>query len=221
MTSGLLAGLLPAGVETAQSPGPLDVPLLPAEEAYAAAMAAGRRAEFATGRACARVALSRLGLAAVPLLPDERGAATWPAGVVGSLTHCPGLWVAAVARSTDLAGLGIDAEPHAALPDGVLPVVATATERRHLAALARTHPGVAWDRLLFSAKESVYKLWSPATGRWLDFEQVEVRLRPDGHLTARLPPVGPVLNGRRTQQVSGRWAADARHLVTAVAPVVR
>lgn len=217
MTPGLLAGLLPTGVETAQSRDPLDVPLLPTEEPYAAAMAAGRRTEFATGRACARTALSRLEVAATALPPDERGAPIWPVGVVGSLTHCPGLWVAAVARSTDVAGLGIDAEPHAALPDRVLPVVASPTEQRHLGALARADPGVAWDRLLFSAKESVFKLWWPATGRWLDFEQVEVRLRPDGHLRARLQPAGLVLRGRPTQELPGRWAADAGHLVTAIA----
>jgi len=28
-------------------------------------------------------------------------------------------------------------------------------------------PGPSWDRLLFSAKESVYKAWFPLTGRWL------------------------------------------------------
>ena len=34
-------------------------------------------------------------------------------------------------------------------------------KRARLAALADALPGVAWDRLLFSAKESVYKAWAP------------------------------------------------------------
>ena len=38
-----------------------------------------------------------------------------------------------------------------------------------MADLLATVPGVSWDRLLFSAKESVYKAWFPLTSRWLNF----------------------------------------------------
>ena len=36
-------------------------------------------------------------------------------------------------------------------------------------------PG-AWDRLLFSAKESVYKAWFPLARCWLGFEDVTVHV---------------------------------------------
>ncbi|MET9936254.1 4'-phosphopantetheinyl transferase superfamily protein [Streptomyces sp. NPDC006324] len=70
--------------------------------------------------------------------------------------------------------LGIDAEPHAPLPPGVCGAVAFGPEPARLRALTARRPDVAWDRLLFSAKESVYKAWSGYGGAWLGFEDVEV-----------------------------------------------
>ena len=40
------------------------------------------------------------------------------------MTHCAGYRAAAVARASDVVTIGIDAEPHAVLPEGVLEVVA-------------------------------------------------------------------------------------------------
>jgi 4'-phosphopantetheinyl transferase EntD len=53
---------------------------------------------------------------------------------------------------------------------GVLGIVAVAGEQERLRRLKAAAPGTCWDRLLFSAKESVYKAWFPLTGfagRWL------------------------------------------------------
>lgn len=77
------------------------------------------------------------------------------------MTHCDGYRAAAVARRETIASIGIDAEPHAALPDGVEKLTALPEERMALTRLAVTHPHIHWDRLLFSAKESVYKAWFP------------------------------------------------------------
>ncbi|MCY7397104.1 MAG: 4'-phosphopantetheinyl transferase superfamily protein [Nocardioides sp.] len=212
--SGLLAGLLPAAVSTVQTQHDLDERLLVSEEPFVATAVAGRRREFATGRACARRALAGIGVAPVALLPGPRGAPVWPAGVVGSLTHCSGLCAVAVSRDCEVLGLGIDAEVHAPLPDGVLDVVARAAEQERLASLG---PGAAWDRVLFSAKESVYKVWSPATGTWLAHEEVDVRIGPGGTFTARLLRPGLVLGGRPLDTLAGRWAVDPDHVVTAIA----
>ena len=72
-----------------------------------------------------------------PVLPGERGAPRWPAGVVGSMTHCAGYRAAALVRAADLASLGIDAEPHGPLPEGVLRRVALPAERERLRAAGR------------------------------------------------------------------------------------
>ena len=179
--------------------------LFPEEEAVIAEAVAKRGREFITARFCARRALAELGFPAVPLVPGERGAPSWPAGVVGSMTHCEGFRAAAVAREADLASLGIDAEPALPLPDGVFESVTIPAERGPLAALAMTTPGVPWDRLLFCAKEAVYKAWFPLTHRWLDFEEAHVVFQRDGGFRARLLVDGPTVDGRTLDGFTGRW----------------
>jgi len=174
-------------------------PLFPEEEASVARAVDKRRYEFATGRRCARVALERLGVAVGPVPVGANREPVWPAGIVGSITHCTGYRAAAVARDTDVAAVGIDAEPHEPLPDGLLTTVARPVEVAHLAELGRQHPDVAWDRLLFCAKEAIYKVWYPVTRRWLGFEQAEVVFEPaTGTWAAALLVPAPLetLNGR-------------------------
>jgi 4'-phosphopantetheinyl transferase EntD len=190
-----------------------DSMLFPEEEAVVAKAVDKRRREFTTARACARAALAQLGVPPVALLPGERGAPQWPEGIVGSITHCSGYRAAVVARSGALASVGIDAEPNAPLPKGVLPAVSLAAERDMLAGLAAGHPGVSWDRLLFSAKESVYKAWFPLTRRWLGFEDAELSIDPlAGTFTARI-----LLEDSQVRGFSGRLLARDGLVVTAIA----
>ncbi|MFI9718178.1 4'-phosphopantetheinyl transferase [Streptomyces sp. NPDC052396] len=189
------------------------------EEAAAVARAVPRRQrEFATVRVCARAALGRLGHAPAPLLSSRRGAPRWPDGVVGSMTHCDGYRAAVVAGAADAASLGIDAEPNGPLPDGVLRMVSLESERALLARLAAERPEVHWDRLLFSAKESVFKTWYPLTQRELDFSEAELSIDPGaGTFQARLLVPGPVVGGERLDGFTGRWLADQGLVVTAIA----
>jgi len=144
--------------------------LFPEEELVIDRAVEKRRREFTTARVCARAALQGLGYPAAPILNGERGEPLWPEGVVGSITHCQGYRACAVARSSEIVTLGIDAEPHEALPDGLLGDIARPEERPWLRRHEAELPDVHWDRLLFSAKESVYKEWFPLAKRWLGFE---------------------------------------------------
>jgi 4'-phosphopantetheinyl transferase EntD len=184
--------------------------LFPDEQTLISGAVSSRRAEFATARGCARAALARLGEPPVPILRGSRGAPLWPAGVTGSITHCDGYRAAAVARASDVVALGLDAEPDEQLPDGVLDLIALPAEREQIAAAAVTDPGVCWDRLLFCAKESVYKTWFPLTQRWLDFEEAHVTLEPAGGFAVRLLVPGPLTTLR------GRWLASDGLLATAI-----
>ncbi|MFE5792306.1 4'-phosphopantetheinyl transferase [Streptomyces sp. NPDC056503] len=190
--------------------------LFPAEAAIVANSVASRRAEFAAGRHCARLALEGLGIPPVPIPSGPRGEPRWPDGIVGSLTHCAGFRAAAVARRADVRAVGIDAEPHAPLPEGVLDAIALPEEAAHLRELRRDRPGVDWDRLLFSAKESVYKAWFPLAARMLGFDEARLVLTADGRFTARLLVPGPVVDGRALTGFAGRWAAGEHHVVTSV-----
>jgi 4'-phosphopantetheinyl transferase EntD len=205
-------------------------PLHPEETAAVARAVAKRQREYAAGRACARDALARLGLPPGPILRDaHRGAPQWPDGVVGSITHCDRYRAAAVARRTDILALGIDAEPHDVLPEGVLDAVtATDAERAALAGLMESAPQVHWDRLLFSAKETVYKAWYPYHHRMLGFHEAELLFTADpdaadrGGYTARLLIPGPLLaEGVGPDVFTGRWAVRDGLLVTAIAVPAR
>jgi 4'-phosphopantetheinyl transferase EntD len=114
--------------------------------------------------------------------------------------------------------IGIDAEPHDVLPDGVLDAVSLPEERSALGELGRATPGLCWDRLLFSAKESVYKAWYPLTERWLGFEDAVVTIHPDsGTFEAKLLVSGPRVADRPLTGFAGRWLVRDGLVVTAIA----
>lgn len=180
--------------------------LFPEERAVIANALPERRAEFATVRHCARVALAELGVSGGPILPGEQGAPQWPVGIVGSMTHCLGFRAAAVASERCAVSIGLDAEPHEALPDGVFDVVARPEERAQLADLKARQSDVHWDRLLFTMKESIYKAWYPLTHRWLDFLEASVSIdSANRRFIAELLVPGPLLHGVELTSFKGRF----------------
>lgn len=188
----------------------LDIELFPEEQAALGRAVEKRRREFVTARACARKALARLDMEPCAIANGERGQPLWPEGVVGSITHCAGYRACALAREAQIAGVGIDAEPHAPLPDGVLGQVARAEERLRLAALARAEPQVHWDRLLFCAKEAVYKVWFPLAACWLGFEDAVLTFDPIGRtFQARLLKPWPRLGAVRGERFAGGGVSAA------------
>jgi 4'-phosphopantetheinyl transferase EntD len=210
--------ILPAAAASAEAFADRpDQYLYPDEEAVVARAVDKRRREFTTGRSCARLALSRLGIPPGPILCGARGEPQWPPGITGAITHCAGYRAAAVARTTTLHSLGIDAEPHAPLPDAVLDAVARPEECTHVRRLAAADPGVHWDRLVFSAKESIYKAWFPLARRWLGFEDVTMSIDPDrATFDARLLVPGPDVAGQRLAHLTGRWLVRNGLVLTAV-----
>lgn len=213
----MIEKILTAGVAVAEEFGdPAGAMLFPEEEALIGRAVDKRRREFTTVRACARRALGTLGLPPVPILHGERGAPRWPPGVVGSMTHCDGYRAAAVAHAERVPTVGIDAEPHGPLPDGVLEAVALPEEARRLDRLGAAMPSVHWDRLLFSAKECVYKAWFPLTGRWLGFEQADIELRAGGTFAARLLVTGMTVDGSALTGFQGRWLVADGLVTTAI-----
>lgn len=194
--------LLPTCVVVLDERGaPTPAPLHPEEAAAVANAVPSRQVEFAGARASARRALAELGRPAVAVPRGPGGAPTWPQGVVGSITHCRDFRAVAVAESSLVRSVGIDAEPHAALPDGVAEVVLVDDDR--------LHPGadVHVDRVAFSAKESAYKAWYPLRRRRIDFEQVVVDVRAEGTFVAHVDD---------DLVLDGRWLVHDDLVLTAV-----
>jgi 4'-phosphopantetheinyl transferase EntD len=215
----VLAEILPDVVACSQAFGdPAGVVVLPEEQAAIAGAVEKRRREYGTVRHCARTALRELGVAPAPILSGAHREPLWPPGVVGSLTHCTNYRAAAVGRARDVHTIGIDAEPHQPLTAGVLGLIALDGERAHLEELAATDGRTRWDRLLFCAKESVYKAWFPLTLGWLGFEQAAVTIDPvELTFSARLLVPGPLVDGERLTGFDGRWVVRHGLVVTAVA----
>ncbi|HWB49449.1 MAG TPA: 4'-phosphopantetheinyl transferase superfamily protein [Stellaceae bacterium] len=209
----MIERLLPSEASAAAMRGDaIGVRPFPEEEALLGEAVESRRAEFAAARHCARQALRRLGIADGPILRGPKREPLWPPGIVGSITHCTGYRAAAVARAADMLAIGIDAEPHAAIPDRVARRVLVAAETAWAAAAPRD---IHWDRLIFSAKESVYKAWYPLAGRWLGFEDACVTIDPAARaFQARLliePPPGV------PRIFEGRYLVADGLVVTAIA----
>jgi 4'-phosphopantetheinyl transferase EntD len=195
----------------------LDVVLFPEEEQTLGRAVDKRRREFVTARACARTALRQLGLPPVAIPSGARGEPRWPVGIIGSITHCAGYRACAAARTETLVTVGIDAEPNEPLPDGVLGEIARAEEREMLRDLACLEPSVRWDRLLFSAKEAVYKAWFPLAERWLGFEDASICIDlASAVFEARLLVSGPLVGADRLRSLTGRFLVRDGLVLTAV-----
>jgi len=188
------------------------------EEPLIARSVAKRRNEFITVRYCARIALGELGFSAVPILKGEKGEPCWPDGVVGSLTHCAGFRGAVVGRKGAVRSVGVDAEPHDVLPDGVLDAISLPAERTELAALPAA---VHWDRILFCAKEATYKAWFPLTKRWLGFEDAHITFDVDesgsaGSFESTILIDAAALSGPPLSSLRGRWSVNRDLVLTAI-----
>ncbi len=232
----MLEKILPKFVAIVETRQDIEVELFPEEE-LALGMAVPKRiSEFTTARACARAALRKLGLPAAPIPNGERGEPEWPIGVVGSITHCEHYRACAVSHAHRVLTLGIDAEPNAALRSGLIDDIARPEELPMLRRLASEPSEIHWDRLLFSAKESVYKAWFPLARRWLGFEDAIVEIDPkQGTFHAKLLVEGPSLadarpkatrdmpldtsvsTGASLQGFTGRWIVDDGIVATAIA----
>jgi 4'-phosphopantetheinyl transferase EntD len=167
--------LLGAHIETEEvDPHSFSGGLLKAEEEAVEGAAQTRLEQFTAGRVCSRIALGRLGVATTtPVLRGEDRTPIWPPGFVGTITHTDTWCAAAVARAEDVRSIGIDLEPATPLKESLWRRVCTPKEREWLHELPE--PGLT-GKILFSAKESVYKCQYPITTKFLGFHAVEVEL---------------------------------------------
>ncbi len=142
--------------------------LLPEEAAAIPSRVAEVRRASGAVRIVARGLLARIGHPDCALPTRVMEGPRWPAGVIGSLAHDAHVAIAAVGTRRDARAVGIDIEPPEILPPETLELVATPEERRRIA----DDP---WrGRLLFAAKEAVYKAVYPLDGVFLEHHDIVV-----------------------------------------------
>lgn len=204
--------LFPAGVCCAFSNCPPEHFHLLASEADAAlTMGEKRRREFLQGRACARTVLDQLGFPDCPVPVGASREPEWPPGVVGSISHAEGRAAAVAATATHRQGLGIDLEANQALEQSLIPIICRPEELRS------THisdAGPATSKLIFSAKESLFKCVWPILLRFVDFQEIEIRLDCRTRSFRAIPRSGE-LPEDLIHQVTGRYLQAGELLITA------
>ena len=147
--------------------------LFPEERAVIEHAVPKRQREFAMGRLCARTLLSQLGFPETTLLRGPDRAPVWPRGAVGSISHCRTLAGVAVALKSRYASVGLDVEDREPIKVEMWRLIASRDERQWVEHGSREDAGVR-AKLLFSAKESVYKCHFPLSGSFLEFCDVQV-----------------------------------------------
>ena len=217
----MLSALLPEPVVVVETQDTVDPGgLYPAEAACIEKAVAKRRSEFATGRRCARRALAALGIENFPLLPDADRVPLWPEGIVGSISHAAGYVAVAVTRREVFAGLGVDVERADRLKPDLVARICRPDEILRLEGLPSAEKAD-WYKLVFSAKESVYKAYYPLARTFLGFQDVDIVIDAQaGSFTATLVrPDAPDAAG--TRDFRGRYAFSAEHVFTAVVLATR
>jgi len=144
--------------------------LLPEEARSIPARQPAMRRASGAARWIAHGLLADIGFEDFAILRAPAGDPIWPDGITGSLAHDNEMAVAAVAPVSDIGSLGIDIEPARPLPDDLFALVATGADvadavDRHLV-----------GRILFSAKEAVYKAVFPLDRQILGYEDITVDL---------------------------------------------
>ncbi len=170
-----------------------DEPLHPGERALFLDVDVRTRRATSTGRALARQLLQHLGISAGPILRSTGGQPTWPTGIVGSIAHDDDVAVCVVSRGGVV--LGVDVEPALPLPAEIKNDVAiTAIER------AAVGDDLVAARLLFCAKEAVFKACFPIEGVF--FEHADVQLQTRGALSLTASTALFTTSTKRTVQVA-------------------
>lgn len=142
--------------------------LMPEEAASFTTSVAKIKRASGSARIVARELLAQIGIPEAAVPKAISGAPIWPDGVVGSISHNSQIAIVAVALSRDVGALGIDIEPAEFLPFDLLEHIATPRE------LQRIAEDPFGGRLLFTAKEAVYKAVYPLDHEFLEHQDVEI-----------------------------------------------
>ena len=159
------------------------IKLHPEEEKYVLSAVTARRAEFATGRYCAREILAKLGYAEIAIPVGPKREPLWPKNICGSISHDQGIAVAVISADQQISGLGIDLLGLESCIDGTgSGLIADESEISSVDEMLHSVPGCEYQNvnpliLIFSAKESAIKAISPSLERYLDFREIQIESR--------------------------------------------
>lgn len=173
-----------------------------------------RAREFGAGRAAAREAMGLLGQPPRPVLQGEDRAPIWPKGLTGSITHTARDCMAVVTDAPEIRALGLDMEMAVPLESALWPEICTMAEMHWLASLGPSQRGH-FAKLIFSAKEAVYKAQYQVSRQVLGFHDLTLSIDLAEHrFDATLQT--PVAGFKPGASLRGRFAILGAAFITAV-----
>lgn len=208
----LVAAMLPVDVAVgACAVGSVNEPPFPQEAQFVKRAVLKRRQEFAAGRWAAHQAIVALGHGPSPVAMDDDRCPRFPPGLYGSIAHSRYVAVAVVGRRQCKEALGIDVEDKSPLPLEVIPVVCL---REEITRLEKWSHGLGEDaaKLIFSAKEAVYKNLFPEWRRVLEFSDVEIEVDVATRQFSATVQIEPEHSIKRL----GAFTFGAGHVLTSV-----
>ncbi len=133
-----------------------------------------RKIQFYLGRmAVHNTLVSILGPNNIPVLKSKRGEPLWPSGIIGAITHTGDTAVAAAGRTEYVDGIGIDIEQlNKKVSFKISKKVCTPAELKWVSESADKSD--ARLKMIFSAKESIYKALYPLEKIELGFKDAEL-----------------------------------------------
>ena len=150
--------------------------LHPAEENYFSQLSSvSRKEHYRSGRICAGEVLSKLGTLGQPVLRDpQTREPLWPEGISGAITHS-GKWAAAAAgKTSDVSGIGIDLEDLERQVDSRISRHVCIPEEQKWLQECGEECLEQNLKIIFSAKESIFKAFFPYTRTYLHFHDARI-----------------------------------------------
>jgi 4'-phosphopantetheinyl transferase EntD len=157
-----------------------DEPIHPGEHTLYVGVASSVRRATSTGRALARDLLRNMGVVPGPMLRRSGGQCAWPSGMVGSIAHDDDVAVCVLSGGGINMAFGVDVEPALPLPHEIIHDVACHPTER-----AFVDGDAVAARLLFCAKEAVFKACFPVDEQFLEHVDVELLAAAPNRLTMR------------------------------------
>lgn len=143
-----------------------------------------RQREIVAGRVLARSVMTQMGRAESPVTQHPGGAPAWPFGLCGSIAHSATHVAVAIAPTSHVTSVGIDIEDGRNLGSAAKDI-AIVDEIKDLVGHPFAGNSEGAVRLVFSAKEALFKCQSPLTGNTrLGFLDVRLHLAPSCVLRA-------------------------------------
>ena len=150
--------------------------LHPAEENYFSQLSSvSRKEHYRSGRICAGEVLSKLGTLGQPVLRDpQTREPLWPEGISGAITHSGNWSAAAAGKTSDVSGIGIDLEDLERQVDSrISRHVCIPEEQKWLQECGEDFLEKNL-KIIFSAKESIFKAFFPYTRTYLHFHDARI-----------------------------------------------